>query len=616
MGGAKPSEILPEMRKQGVLIKDGEATTKNVLFEEQRIIQYAREGKGACGAMGNARPGSQVEPGAPLQLGRDEKRPLGLGSGPSRDETRGFAPRDAVPELLRPSSSSHQQSHPATPPAPGQPLSAEQQVLFRHVMASTDRLNLIIADAGTGKTTTAKPIVEAIRRETGKMVVMLAPSAAASRGVLRSEGFHDANTIASFLNSPERQAEVKNGVIFIDEAAQAPIRDISRLIDIAKEQSARMVLMGDNKQHASPSRSGNLFNVLREYAGIEPGKLQEIWRQRHQGYKSAVADIACGKLSDGFDKLNDLGWIKRVEGNTPLVDDYFEALRTKKATQSEQDRAIIVAPTHIEGQEITAEIRQRLKDQGKLKDDKTFDQLIPLNRSIAEQGDLERYDGTETMVFHRNSGTFKAGQTVKVTEWKTGDRFKSSEHFSLYKEGKLSLAAGDVIRFTKNGTSIDGHQIDNGSTYKVKGFDKHDNIVLENGWTVGRDFRHVTHGYVSTSHAAQGKTVDRVFVAMGSESRGAINSEQFYVSVSRGREATKIYTDMPAADLKQAILKTDPRKSATELMEPKPRPKPKSRMRGLMKKARERFKQMRDKAADITRGITKQKEYEYAGQER
>src|SRR5206468_4442557 len=114
-----------------------------------------------------------------------------------------------------------------------------------------------------------------------------------------------------------------------------------------------------------------------------------------------------------------------------------------------------------------------------------------------------RYDGTETMVFHRNSGTFKAGQIVKVTEWKTGDRYKSPEHFSLYKEGKLSLSEGDVIRFTANGKTMDGHQINNGSSYKVKGFDKDDNIILDNGWTVGKDFRHLNHGYVSTSHAAQ-----------------------------------------------------------------------------------------------------------------
>lgn len=50
------------------------------------------------------------------------------------------------------------------------------------------------------------------------------------------------------------------------------------------------------------------------------------------------------------------------------------------------------------------------------------------------------------------------------------------------------------------------------------------------------DVGHIQHGYVATSHAAQGKTVDRVLIAMGSESVPAISAEQFYVSVSRGRD--------------------------------------------------------------------------------
>jgi hypothetical protein len=243
-----------------------------------------------------------------------------------------------------------------------------------------------------------------------------------------------------------------------------------------------------------------------------------------------------------------------------------------------------------------------------------------LNRSIAEQGDLQRYDGTETMVFHHSSGTFKAGQTVKVTEWKKGDRFKSPEHFSLYRESKLSLASGDVIRFTKNGKSLDGHQIDNGSMYKIRGFDKDQNIVLENGWTVGKGFRHFNHGYVSTSHAAQGKTTDHVLVAMGSESRGAINAEQLYVSASRGRQSAKIYTDLPLAELKHVILKTDTRKSASELMTPKPAPKPRPKKLGkvltFMKKVKERIKRLRDRDVDVTKQQAIQKEKQYAGYER
>src|SRR5207248_4171317 len=131
--------------------------------------------------------------------------------------------------------------------------------------------------------------------------------------------------VASFLISPERQAKVRNGVIWVDEAGMLPIRDLSRLVDVAERQNARIVLQGDPKQHKSPARHGNMMNVLQEYAGLPVGRLTEIWRQKHKGYKQAVADIAAGKGLEGFDRLNALGWVKR-EGHSGLVDEYVAAL--------------------------------------------------------------------------------------------------------------------------------------------------------------------------------------------------------------------------------------------------------------------------------------------------
>jgi hypothetical protein len=77
----------------------------------------------------------------------------------------------------------------------------------------------------------------------------------------------------------------------------------------------------------------------------------------------------------------------------------------------------------------------------------------------------------------------------------------------------------------------------------VKNFDAEGNLVLANGWTIGRDYGHLAHGYCVTSHSSQGKTVDRVFIGQSSESLPASSREQFYVSVSRGRESAVVYTD-------------------------------------------------------------------------
>jgi ATP-dependent exoDNAse (exonuclease V) alpha subunit len=66
---------------------------------------------------------------------------------------------------------------------------------------------------------------------------------------------------------------------------------------------------------------------------------------------------------------------------------------------------------------------------------------------------------------------------------------------------------------------------------------------VDNGWVIGKEFGHVAHGYVVTSHASQGKTVDKVLIGQSSLSLPASGREQFYVSVSRGREQALVFTD-------------------------------------------------------------------------
>jgi hypothetical protein len=91
---------------------------------------------------------------------------------------------------------------------------------------------------------------------------------------------------------------------------------------------------------------------------------------------------------------------------------------------------------------------------------------------------------------------------------------------------------------------------------------------LKSGATISADFGHLSNGYCVTSHAAQGKTVDRVFIAENAWStRVAGSREQFYVSVSRGREEVKIYTDDKQA-LLEGIAPSAARLTAHELIPP------------------------------------------------
>lgn len=95
------------------------------------------------------------------------------------------------------------------------------------------------------------------------------------------------------------------------------------------------------------------------------------------------------------------------------------------------------------------------------------------------------------------------------------------------------------------------HRIDNGTILNVKSIDPSGDITLSNGWVINTP--HITHGYVSTSYGAQGKTVDVALAAMGKDTLPAVNAAQFYVTASRARQAFRLNTDCTPEELKATI---------------------------------------------------------------
>jgi hypothetical protein len=116
-------------------------------------------------------------------------------------------------------------------------------------------------------------------------------------------------------------------------------------------------------------------------------------------------------MTGGFDRLAALTWVKETDSNTPLVDDYMAALSAKKSV-------IVVAPTHVELDAISHDIRNRLKEAGIVaKDERVYEQLKPLSWTEAEKDDLGRYEGTEVLRFVHRIGFFRAGPRAGREAW-------------------------------------------------------------------------------------------------------------------------------------------------------------------------------------------------------
>jgi hypothetical protein len=82
----------------------------------------------------------------------------------------------------------------------------------------------------------------------------------------------------------------------------------------------------------------------------------------------------------------------------------------------------------------------------------------------------------------------------------------------------------------------------NGNIVEVSRIDENGSIILVDGRIIPPQFRQYSHGYATTSHAAQGKTVNRGIVLMAGEGIQAANLKQAYVSHSRFEESHVTYT--------------------------------------------------------------------------
>jgi len=503
IGQATPEEIRREIDRDGLLVTELKgrrmATTRDVLGEERGIIEFARSGRGAC---------------KPLVKGEHEFK------------------RDWLNE--------------------------SQKDAVRHILTSRDRVISVSGKAGVGKTTLMQEAVEAIERA-GTEVHAFAPSADASRGVLRAAHFKEADTVARLLQDERMQESCRGQVVWIDEAGLLGSKTTAELFKLAKEIDARILLTGDRRQHGSVER-GAMLKLLENEAGIRPVEVKEILRQSGK-YKEAIKLLAEGKTALGFDRLDELSWIREIpnaERYKALAADYVAAVSSGKT-------ALVVSPTHSEGGRCTAEIRRLLQERGSLsREEREFTVLENANYTEAERGDPGNYAHGDVLQFHQNAKSYKRGE--RLTVGGATLPLDQAARFNVFHKARLKLAAGDVIRITHNGFTADRqHRLDNGSLYRIKTFDAQGNIVLDNSWKVPKNFGHIAHGYCVTSHASQGKTVDCVFVGQSSLSFPASSREQWYTSCSRGRESVTVYCDDKEA-LREAVAESEERITATELV--------------------------------------------------
>jgi conjugative relaxase-like TrwC/TraI family protein len=437
------------------------------------------------------------------------------------------------------------------------------------ILSSPSRVIILQGDAGTGKTTCLRSILEGVEADGGR-VFGCAPTSGATE-VLRSELTPAAETIQQLLVNTPLQESVRGHVIVVDEAGLLSSRQMRDLCRMAEANNNRLLLVGDTKQHSSVE-AGDALRCLKEYANVPVFHLTKIRRQKDRAYRDAVALLAAGKARAGFDAFDRLGAVTEILDTRQLMrraaEDYVQTRASGKS-------CLAISPVWSEIHEFGKEVRKQLRSAGKLIGPETMVQSVhSLQWTGEERRRVETYQPGDLLSFRRPTQGFEAGEHAVVVRKEVSSlvlrrddgsesRFdpQIGDAFDVGVSRDLPIAGGDQLLIRANHRNA---KLRNGDLVEVSGVESDGQIRLKDGRAIPTEFRQFTHGYATTSHAAQGKTVQRGLLIMADAGIASANLKQAYVSNSRFVESQMIYTtDRMAA--RDAMTKSGDRMLAVEL---------------------------------------------------
>ncbi len=360
-------------------------------------------------------------------------------------------------------------------------FSTEQQIAIRTATGES-AIAVIQGRAGVGKSTMLAAVNESYTKE-GWKVQGIALAGVAAQNLQKESGI-ESKTIASWL--PRAELDNKT-VVIIDEAGMVGSKQMSDIIEKVQHSKAKLILVGDEKQLQPIAAGGILHAIDQKVAQIAPQystAVEDIKRQREDWMKETVKLAAQGKTGEALENLDEKGKINiyqnPIEARTSMIDEYI------KENKADFTKGLILTNLRQDADKINLEIRDKLKEQG------IVDTMNPV------------------MV---NNGTKDIG-----------------------------IAKGDRIMFTRNDYNL---EVRNGQRATVSGVDPFGIIEarLDGGETKRinlKEYTHVDYGWASTTHKAQGATVERAFV-YGYSSEPMASQQATYVQISRAKGETKLF---------------------------------------------------------------------------
>ncbi|MBV9265372.1 MAG: AAA family ATPase, partial [Acidobacteriaceae bacterium] len=450
-----------------------------------------------------------------------------------------------------------------------------RQAVIRGLLGTSDQVVGIQGGAGTGKTT-ALGLVREIAEAHGYEVKGLAPTSRA-RNALQESGVQSETLQKYLLRSASGDEPTKRTLYFVDESSLTSTVQMHKFFG-GLGKSDRVIMVGDVRQHQSVE-AGRIFEELQK-AGMKTAHLNKVVRQKDEDLKRAVVLMANGRIEHGIEALRRQGRVHEVAHRA----DRFNAIAGSYAESPEN--TLVVSPDNKSRQEINSAMRDELKRQGHLGEERVFQVLARKDVHAEDRRYARSYRPGDAIRFHTNLPTLgvKSGQVGTVVEVKAeqnvlsvkvGDgpaqRFLSFDpasrsNLSVFESQERAFAIGDRIQFT---TPWKEKGVASRDTARIEHMEENGNIAvrLENGRRVAwnlKEYNYLDHAYAMTSHSSQGMTVDRVLIHVDttdSRVRGLIDKTLSYVATSRARYDAQVFTD-DASQLGRALSRENVKETA------------------------------------------------------
>ena len=454
----------------------------------------------------------------------------------------------------------------------GYPLSDEQIAAIRSVTSSGGRVAIIEGAAGSGKTTTLRPIAD-LYREHGQSIIA---TAVAWRTAVALGNDVDARPfcVDKLLRLAARGGIEIDGdtTIIVDEAGMLSTRQAHHILQLSERHGAKIVFAGDTQQQ-QPVEAGPGLRLIRDAVGSV--RVDRIRRQ-----KADLEDILTHVQGETPERARLLANSMAEERRTRILT-YYENMKGKLVFTPWQvaaaealrdgDAASAIAAHHLRGRfHIGYDEEKTLTS---LVDDwDRFQRANPGKSSVVLARTRSEVRALSHLMRERRFASLPDGEradtdrahadrvTVTVSRGTEDDRATSP----------LEIARGDRLRI---GATHWEKQLFNGTVVTVEDFKvergeagTEPSVLISARTEDGRSvsFHHdeirdwygnirLDHGYALTITSAQGLTVDRTFLLADARP----SRETIYPAATRHREGLDIYVNRAPLALDIADRRAD-----------------------------------------------------------